>query len=187
MTLIPKLILKRLWQLKIGWDTPVAENTQKEFVQWYNQLHYLNNIEIPSKLGSGEYSIHTFCDASQTAYATVTFLRVEYEGRVSIRLLAAKARIAPEKTTIPRLELMAASIGSRQTFEILEALSEKNIPVFCWSDSTTVLAWLSRDSQWGTFVWNRVREIRQLSATWTWKYVPGERNPIDLPSRGCQP
>ena len=103
-----------------------------------------------------------------------------------MKFLTAKSRVAPENTTIPRLELLAASIASRQTNEIIAALNYENIPVYYWSDSTTVLAWINRDVQWGIFVCNRVREIRQLTATGTWKYVPGELNPADLPSRGCQ-
>ena len=100
--------------------------------------------------------------------------------------LSAKARVAPGKTTIPRLEFFAVAIGSRQTNEIVKTLGYENIPVFYWSDSTTVLAWLNRDFQWGIFVWNRVREIRSLTSAGTWKYVPGELNPADLPSRGSQ-
>ena len=143
VTLLPKLLLKELWKIKTEWDSPVDSETQQRFVNWLEQLCYLRDIAIPRKLGTGNISLHTFCDASRVAYATVSFLRVENEKGVELRFVAAKTRIAPEKATIPRLELLAASIGSRQTREIIEALEYEEIPVFYWSYSTTVLAWLN--------------------------------------------
>ncbi|XP_078051448.1 uncharacterized protein LOC144477596 [Augochlora pura] len=185
VTLLPKLMLKKLWEEAVDWDTPVREDIRHEFLLWYNQLHYLNDIEIPRGIGHGTRSLHTFCDASKNAYATVTFLRSEGRDGVELDFLAAKVRIAPVKATIPRLELLAALIGSRQTQGIKEFLKFEG-PTFYWSDSTTVLTWLKRDTQWGTFVWNRVKEIRQTTSSGVWRYVPGEINPADLPSRGCQ-
>ncbi|XP_015189797.1 PREDICTED: uncharacterized protein LOC107073618 [Polistes dominula] len=171
VVIIPRLILKRLCKSGHDWDSPTDEKSHKELFTWYNQLHYLNRIELPRSFGEGVFSLHTFCDASQSAYAAVTFLRVENENEVKLHFLAAKARIAPDNSTIPRLELLAACIGNRRTEDVLQAISCKDIPVFCWSDSTTVLTWINRDSQWGS---------------WTWQYVPGPQNPVDLPSRGCQ-
>ena len=156
------------------------------FGHWKEQLPYLEKIKIARKFGTGEFSIRTFCDAIKSAYAAVTFLRVKDNEKVDLVFLGAKTRVSPEGTSIPRLELFAASIVARQTKEIADALGYTNVPVFCWSDSTTVLAWIQRNIQWIVFVWNRVKEIRLISLLVAWKYVPGESNPADLPSRGCQ-
>lgn len=131
-------------------------------------------------------------------------MRIELEGKIELVFLGAKSRLVPgttvdtenaeencsekgNKITIPRIELLAAVIGSRLSVEILKGLQFKNVPIYFWSDSSTVLAWIKRDLQWGTFVWNRVKEIREITGPENWHYVPGELNPADLPSRGCNP
>lgn len=92
---------------------------------------------------------------------------------------------ADARQSIPRLELLAATIGLRLSRSIVEALSLENIDVNFWSDSATVLAWISRPSNWDTFVYNRVKEIREFSESKQWRHVPSGLNPADLPSRGC--
>ncbi|GBN57736.1 hypothetical protein AVEN_255023-1 [Araneus ventricosus] len=44
---------------------------------------------------------------------------------------------------------------------------------------------IQRDQNWGTFVQNRVREIRSLTSAIVWRHVPGALNAADLVSRGC--
>ena len=63
-----------------------------------------------------------FLDASEKAYSVAIYLRNEYtDGTISVRLVAAKTRLAPLKTiSIPRLELTGAVI----TFE------QENIQIF---------------------------------------------------------
>ncbi|KFM75279.1 hypothetical protein X975_15682, partial [Stegodyphus mimosarum] len=78
-------------------------------------------------------------------------------------------------------------LGARLSIMILEALALSDIPVYYWTDSTTALAWIRRNDEWGTFVGNRVREICKLTDPHQWHYIPGELNAADLPSRGCSP
>ena len=188
--LCPKLLLQRTWTTKISWDEEVPEDMKIKFIQWTSELHRLSDLKIPRWLAKesvefSSWSLHCFCDASQEAYATAIFLRSESRQSVNIQLIQAKARISPvKKMTIPRLEMLAATIGARLTATVIEVL-EKDIPTFYWTDSTTVLSWIRRDDQWGPFIWNRVQEIRNLTKKETWYHVPGIMNPADLPSRGC--
>src|SRR5690606_17840799 len=89
------------------------------------------------------------------------------------------------KLSIPRLGLLAATIGARLFSRIKEDLRLSNLNTTLWTDSSTVLAWITREEQWDVFVRNRVEEIKQLTASCLWKHIPGIFNPADLPSRGC--
>lgn len=138
-TLIPKLMLQQLWKDDLTWDQPVTEDLAQKFMSWIKELHYLQQIEIPRWVMAGtneaeELSLHTFCDASQSAYACVVFLRAVRGGKVSVFLLGAKARISPicksaTKMTIPRLELLAATIGVR-LYPSLVVNFEQEVPCF---------------------------------------------------------
>ncbi|GFU79279.1 uncharacterized protein TNCV_2138021 [Trichonephila clavipes] len=134
----------------------------------------------------GDLSLHVFCDASKAAYASCIFLRTEVGGAITCQLVQARARVASIKPiTIPRLELLACTIGSRLINTTKIDLRLENVPIYCWSDSVNALYWIKRKENWGTFVNNRVQEIRRLTNPEDWKHIPGILNPADLPSRGC--
>ncbi|GFT55865.1 integrase catalytic domain-containing protein [Nephila pilipes] len=134
-------------------------------------------------------SIHTFVDASKTAYAACIFLRSESSrGSVTVQLLQARSRIAPMKTiTIPRLELMAAVIGGRLFSSMKQSLKLPYIKTYFWTDSSTVLTWITRREQRSVFVTNRISEIRKLTTSEDWLHISTDQNPADILSRGCGP
>ncbi|GFX99537.1 DUF1758 domain-containing protein [Trichonephila clavipes] len=135
---------------------------------------------------NSDLSLHVFCDASKAAYASCVFLRTEVGGAITCQLVQARARVASIKPiTIPRLELLACTIGSRLINTTKIDLGLENVPIYCWSDSVNALYWIKRKENWGTFVNNRVQEIRRLTNPEDWKHIPGILNPADLPSRGC--
>jgi hypothetical protein len=81
-----------------------------------------------------------------------------------IKLLQSKSRVGPlQKTTLPRMELLACTIGSRLAYSVVEAIGLQDVPIRYWSDSMTALAWIKRSEEWKVFVGNRVKEIRTLS------------------------
>ncbi|KAJ8962359.1 hypothetical protein NQ318_018342 [Aromia moschata] len=191
VTLTPKLLLQQTWEQQLSWDAPVDANMEHVFRSWVRELHYLFDIEIPRWIGFDpednleKWSLHVFCDASNKSYAAVVFLRKEQHNEVSIHLMAAKARVAPlKKMTMPRLELMAATIGARLCKSVQDDLTHK-IEAVLWSDSSTVISWICRKDDWSPFVGNRVLEIRSLTPSESWRHVPGNLNPADLTSRGC--
>lgn len=191
--IFPKITLQTTWNQKLNWDDELPGDLVTQFKKWSQQLFHLANVEIPRCMKGYDYNdestmqVHVFNDASQFAYATVMFLRVETEGNVSVQLIQAKTRVSPiKRMTIPRLELMACVLGTRLINSMKNTCLEE-IPCYYWTDSTTALAWISRNDEWGTFVGNRVREIMGLTKLHQWFHVPGVKNPADLPSRGCSP
>ena len=128
--------------------------------------------------------IHGFSDASKRAYAAVAYLRTVYEnGQVDVQLIASKTKVAPTKPqTIPRLELLGATILARLVHNISNTLSLE-ADVFYWVDSTAVLCWIRNGRLWRQYVQNRINEIRKLSSSDRWNFCPGAINPADLPSR----
>ncbi|KAI5753166.1 hypothetical protein M8J77_024212 [Diaphorina citri] len=193
-TIVPKLLLQELWETGLTWDDEVAEDTRMRFNQWMAEVPLVSEIKVPrwvsgANVPDDKWSLHIFSDASKAAYAAAVFLRVEHESEVTVQLLAARSRVAPtSKTkagmTIPRLELLAASIATRLYKTVAEDFKLFDVKTVFWTDATTVLAWIRKNEPWNTFVMNRVKEIRLLSKGCQWQHVPGELNPADLPSRG---
>ena len=67
--------------------------------------------------------MHVFSDASLTAYAVTCFGRFTYnDGTVLLNFLFGKRKVCPVSgsLTIPRLELVAASLATRVACSVLQ-------------------------------------------------------------------
>ncbi|XP_054260019.1 uncharacterized protein LOC128984704 [Macrosteles quadrilineatus] len=167
--LIPKIILKTTWTLKVGWDEELPQNLQVQFQKWVEELGCLKMCVLSRRIFlNASSTVHVFCDASKAAFGCCIFLRSEVDGIIDINLILAKSRVAPIKPiTLPRLELMGAITGVRLSCLALQCLNNPKVPVYYWLDSTVVLAWIAKQGKWSVFVENRVKEINRLTHTTT--------------------
>ncbi|XP_056324239.1 uncharacterized protein LOC130237344 [Danio aesculapii] len=190
-----KVLIQRLWDKSRDWDDPKLPNDlQQAWCTWEEELQNIERIVIPRCYTSPPLDaetcvrdIHIFCDASESAYGSVAYLRTQHtEGQVEVSFIAARSRVAPKRQlSIPRLELCAALTGA-QLASLLER--ELTLPIqhlTLWSDSKVVLTWIQSEScRYKVFVGTRIAEIQELTSPQAWKYVKSEDNPADDITRG---
>ena len=117
----------------------------------------------------------------------MSYLRSQdQEGKTYSYIVMAKSRLAPLKTlTIPRLELQAATLATRQDALLRRELDIELEPSQFWMDSTIVLQYIfNQERRFHTFVANRVAEIQGKTEVEQWHHVPTKDNPADDASRG---
>ena len=186
--------LKILFQLlcleKTEWDSELQGDLRKQWDSLISELEFLKTVRVPRciywpKLNRLFTQLHGFSDASERAIGAVVYARAVYEDdRIDIKMIASKTRVAPVKRqTIPRLELIGATLLARLVNTVLTTL-KWTVEVFYCVDSMTTLQWIRNDRSWKQYVQHRVNEIRSLSSVDAWRFCPGSLNPADLPSRG---
>jgi hypothetical protein len=132
-----KIILQKLWSLKIGWDESVPQDIPCAWINFLKELPYLQMLRIPRGMSEltqiASVELHGFCDTSMSAYGATMYVRTFAENNCSVRLLCSKSRVAPLKTiTLPRLELCAALLLARLIVSVKRALNIHVIKQYLW-------------------------------------------------------
>ncbi|XP_068749322.1 uncharacterized protein [Montipora capricornis] len=178
--LVGKKILQDLCRMKRGWDEEIDEEFGPRWENWRSQLSTLERFTMDRCIKPVDFGtvvsrqLHSCRDACLSGYGQITYLRIENgKGDLHCSFLMGKARLAPVKpTTIPRLELTAATV-SVQVGKMIRR--EQDVPIDSetfWTDSTAVLKYLRDDT-----------------VPTQWRYVNSKCNPADDASRalkGCE-
>ncbi len=188
-----KILLQNLWKLPLKWDDPLPDAEDKLWQAWVTQLPQITTCAIPRRMTMNNLpivfkSLHGFADASSLAYGAVIYLRTVHEdGNTNVAIVTAKARVLPLKTlTIPRAELVAASLLTKLLTYVARILDVPNAALYAWTDSAIVLHWLHKPpNSLKVFVRNRVSHIQEHLPPSHWRHVDTAENPADLLSRGC--
>ncbi|XP_075162723.1 uncharacterized protein LOC142235354 [Haematobia irritans] len=186
-----KIFMQQLWLDEIEWDDflkPMSLMKWKSFIQKYVDIDQINIPRWVRYTPECEIEFHGFCDSSELAYAAVLYARVKFCGQIHTNILVSKSRVAPiKKLSLPRLELCGALLLAELINIFLPQLNVHDRPLYLWSDSTIVLAWLKKPSHtWTTFVANRVAKIQDKVGD-CWRHVSTGDNPADLATRGATP
>ena len=103
-----KILLQRVWELKVGRDDPLPPEIVGTWLQWRTELALLSDKHIPrcyfpKQARFESVQLHGFSDASEEAYAGVVYLRMEDTlQRVHTSLVMSKTKVAPiKRLTIP--------------------------------------------------------------------------------------
>ena len=194
--LLAKQLLQLLCLQKLGWDEEMPKDLEARWLAWKASLPKIQEVRVarcyyPSESGTiTQRQLHVFSDASEKGYGVAAYLRAtDEEGRVHTALVLGKARVSPAKcVSIPRLELSAAALAAKVSLFIREEMQQDLDEVVFWTDSTTVLKYLSSTSgRFKVFVANRIAIIKEVSQPSQWRYVPTKLNPADAASRGVKP
>ncbi|GFS54320.1 integrase catalytic domain-containing protein [Trichonephila clavipes] len=188
-----KIFMQSLWSLKIDWIDELPSERAKEWHRFLEDFNSVRSICIGRCIvhpQATRVELHGFADASEKCYGAVIYCRSQSpDGATTVKLVTSKSRVAPVKSvTMPRLELCAAVPLAKLMKRVETDLQMKTPPVYLWSDSTIVLAWIQKEPNLlKTFVANRVATIQHLTNAEKWHHVSSEQNPADLVSRGLDP
>ena len=99
VTVKMKILLQRLWEIKLDWDDPVPDKVHQIWSQWRSELPLLTTMHVPrcyfsSKNAIVSTQLHGFSDASEDAYGGVVYLRVEDStNKVHTALVISKTKV----------------------------------------------------------------------------------------------
>ncbi|XP_053691744.1 uncharacterized protein LOC128740235 [Sabethes cyaneus] len=183
-----RIIIQDTWRTKCEWDEEVNDTIYADWKRWINLLPKITEVTVPrAYFGScipelcQPLQLHMFVDASTEAYASVVYIRFMVAGKPRCALVGAKAKVAPIKPlSVPRLELQAATVGTRFLQYIIDHHKLPFNQKYLWTDSSTVMHWIhSTQRKYPQYVGCRVGEILTHTNPGEWRWVPTKQNVAD--------
>jgi hypothetical protein len=117
VTIASRILMLEIWKPGLGWDDQLSKTLFEKWQKWLKQLQQIKDVKVPRCFSkylilAQDVQFHVFCDASEQTYTAVNYLRIEAEN-IEVALVVSKARVSLRAVTIPKMELMAAVLGSR--------------------------------------------------------------------------
>ena len=170
---------------KQAWDVELSEPLQRKWKKGEQSspergcAAFTCQIQEPLVV-----ELRSFGDASRQGVGATVYAVVRQPSGKTERLVAAKAQLAKQGKTIPRLQLVAEHTATNLVTNVKNALEGLPISrIYGWLDSTVALQRIQGDREYKQFVQNHVRKIQAYSDI-VWQHVGTVENPPDLASQG---
>ena len=192
-----RLILQKVAASGNAWDDILPDDVQNTWRKWLATLGVLDKFSISrycfaksvdaESEGTAFYQLHGFCDASNSAFSSVIYLRRVVNGKSQVSFVLGKSKLvlAHQANWITsRKELEAAKLCCELLVQASGALRHLDCTVHFWTDSQVVRKWITNpDLHLARFVKRRIDKILQVASSDCWNYVHTSVNPADIGTR----
>ena len=119
-----KLLLQQVAISGVDWDDILPLKVQDDWKKWLGNFNLLREITIPcncladnlkGNLNENDFQLHAFCDASNSAFCCVVYLKRVGYNKAVLKFLMGKCRVVITNQSgwvICRKELEAAKMSS---------------------------------------------------------------------------
>ena len=132
-------------------------------------------------------SLHYFCDASESAAAAVSYMKMQTDdNNCHFSLVLSKSKLTLiKRLTMPRLELLSAMLAVHNDIFLRRELDIELDESKFYTDSMISLYYLNNEKKpLKNFVANRVALIRNHTSPKQWTHIQSHLNIADMACRG---
>ena len=185
-----KIDRQQLTLRKLDWEDRIPDDLRKLWVSNFEMMQELRNIRfkravIPRDAISTDIEMICVADASNVMICVGIYARFRRRsGGFSCQLIFGRSKVVPKDMTLPRAELLAASVNAATAHVVKTSLGEMHKKSLMLTDSQVALHWIHcSKSKLKMWVRNRVIEINRLAERLFWRYVESKQNIADLGTR----
>ena len=185
-----KIDLHELVIRNLDWDDVIPENLRQIWESNFEMIQELRNIRykravVPPDAVDTNIETLDFGDASLSMICVAVYVRFKRKsGDYSCQLLFSRTKTVPKDMTLPRAELLAASINTATGHVVKTALGDRHVNAWKFTDSQVTLHWIHCfRTKLKMFVRNLVIHIHRLSSLDNWRHIDSGNMIADLGTR----
>ena len=185
-----KLDMHELHLQNFDWDDVIPDSFREIWVSHFEMMKELGSVRfkravIPEDAIDTRVETIDVGDASETMICIAIYARFRRKsGGYSCQLVFSRSKVVPRDMSVPRAELLAASLNASTGFIVKKAFGDHHQDSLKLTDSQVALHWIGCPrTKLKTWVRNRSIECNRLSNIEDWRYVESKNNIADLGTR----